>query len=124
MSSLKHFILLKKLSLIGISNESDYFNTEEFSNELSLCKSLIKIVLRENRINDRGVYLICQKIKLLPMLQILDLRINTMTILGKQMIRCFNLLYKNKRNVHIKLRYKTHLLSSRLTNIIKERFLI
>ena len=124
MSSLKHFILLKKLSLIGISNESDYFNTEEFSNELSLCKSLIKIVLREDRINDKGVDLICQKIKLLPMLQILDLRNNTMTILGKQMIRCFNLLYKNKRNVHIKLRYKTHLLSSRLTNIIKERFLI
>ena len=124
MSSLKHFILLKKLSLIGISNESDYFNTEEFSNELSLCKSLIKIVLREDRINDKGVDLICQKIKFLPMLQILDLRNNTMTILGKQMIRCFNLLYKNKRNVHIKLRYKTHLLSSRLTNIIKERFLI
>ena len=124
MSSIKHFILLKKLSLIGISNESDYFNTEEFSNELSLCKSLIKIVLREDRINDKGVDLICQKIKLLPMLQILDLRNNTMTILGKQMIRCFNLLYKNKRNVHIKLRYKTHLLSSRLTNIIKERFLI
>ena len=124
MSSLKHFILLKKLSLVGISNDSDYFNTEEFSNELSLCKSLIKVVLREDRINDIGVDLICKKIQLLPMLQILDLGNNTMTILGMQMIKCFNQLYQNKRNVYINYRYKMHQISLRLTNIIKERFLI
>ena len=116
-------VYLRKNVQVSVAS-SETVTFAEFSNALSLCKSLIKVVLREDRINDIGVDLICKKIQLLPMLQILDLGNNTMTILGAQMIKCFNQLYQNKRNVYINYRYKMHQISLRLTNIIKERFLI
>ena len=64
--------------------------------ELSQLKMLSKIVLRRNYITDKGISSICENIKELPLLHILDIRQNIFSVLGNSIINVTLKILNNK----------------------------